>query len=77
MTWFSGGLCCAGLMIGLDALKGFFNLNDSMTFFLNSFTLARLRRLKLLGNEPIAVKEFVVTSVRSGKNAFESQDDIG
>ena len=29
-TWFAHGLGSAGLMVGLDELKGLFNLNDSM-----------------------------------------------
>lgn len=30
-----------------------------------------------MGNQPVDVKEFVVTTLRSEKNASESQDDTG
>ena len=53
------------------------NVIVSDIFLLNSFALAGLRCLKLMGDQLIDIKEFVVTTLRSEKNAFESQDDTG
>lgn len=42
MTWFSGGLCSAGVTVGRDELDGFSNLVDSVVFMFFSSVIKYL-----------------------------------
>ena len=47
-TWFSGGLCSAGFMVGLDDLKVLFQRNDSMILYSNKFFIIMISNIMIL-----------------------------